>query len=273
MKKLLVLLLVLGLASVSFAAQANARADFDPLAQSEEPFNYTLGNLAGQGKAVATPGDWASSWGLFGNEPVDPTFQVVEGGCEGSGHSDPSQHLQMFDADTSSRGAERDMNAWTGDFTYEFCYKWTGGGPVATLQHQFENAAGDRPLNIKWEAAQQFRVNDTTLVSNFKTPGGDLKSPVGNWVQIRIVCDMDTATFDLYWENTDNGMSYVGTKVGFKDGDFVNDKDVVYYRADAPKMNTTDGQGIELDHIRITPEPATIMLLGLGGLALIRRKR
>ena len=265
MKKLLILLLVFGLASAASALPApQASCGFN---SGEDSPAYTLGALIGQGSAIQ---DWAGPFtDNSGGRDNTGRFEVVEGGCSGSGHSDPDQHLQMFDADSSGYSVERAMDPWEGDFTYELCHKWNSQALVTTMQHQFENSSGARPLNIKWEASGQFRVNDSFLI-NWKNPADPFKNPLNNWVDIKVVCDYDTATFDLYWETTDNTMGYVGQKIGFKD---TYSGDVVNYRLDAPKMNTTDGQGLEVDHIRITPEPTTIMLLGLGGLALIRRKR
>ncbi len=44
---------------------------------------------------------------------------------------------------------------------------------------------------------------------------------------------------------------------------------------DVVRMNTSNSQGADcyIDEIRVIPEPATLTLLGLGGLALIRRRR
>ena len=266
MKKLLILLLVLGLANMAAAAPAvTATCGFN---SGEDSPAYTLGDVGGQGSSIQ---DWAGPF--VASHPSSPTtgrFVVVDDYCQGSGHSDPDQSLQMYDADSGSYELNRAMDPWQGDFTYEICHKWNSTALVSTCQHQFENASGARPLNIKWEASGSFRVNDTGMI-NWKAPGGSFKSPIDNWVQIRVVCDFDTATFDLYWETTDNTMAYVNTKVGFKDSGYTGD--VINLRIDAPKMGTTDGSGLLLDHIRVTPEPATIMLLGLGGLALIRKKR
>lgn len=263
MKKLLVLLLVFGLSSVAFGVRAET--GFDPTATEQEPTNYAQGALIGQG---STNGDWAGAW-LDNSGGRDNTgrFEVVAGGAP----EDPDQHLQMFDADSSGYSTERDMDGWNENFTYSFTHRWNNDALVATCQHQFENASGSRPLNIKWEASGSFRVNDTGLL-NWKSPAAPFKSPVGSdWVSVEVRGNMTTATFDLYWEKTDGTMGLVGTKIGFKDSAFSGD--VVLYRMDAPKMNTTDGSGMDIDNIAITPEPATMLMLGLGGLALIRKKR
>lgn len=233
---------------------------------------YVPGDMNGQGAAGAGwAGPWSSSAGWF---------KVVEGGSPATTASpgDPDQKLQMFGAGSSTYKARRDMNPWSGDFVFEFDAKYSLAGPLVTTQQiQFENNTGTtdglRPLNIKWEANGLFRLNDQNMLTfNGNTAG--FANMLADWVTVRVVCDWDTATFDLYWSNdTDGSLAYVGTKVGWKDGSFDGAAHTVQkFRIDAPKV-TVATDGLEIDRITLVPEPMTLSLLALGAAAMTSRRR
>ena len=99
------------------------------------------------------------------------------------------------------------------------------------------------------------------------------QSMVDNWVTVRIVADWDTATFDLYWTQTDGTMGLVGQKIGFKDAAFNGTTMTVQQmEIGAPKVATGTTNGLEIDRITLIPEPATLSLLALGGLAMMVRR-
>jgi len=220
--------------------------------------------------------DWAGAWvvTVSGTETNPTPFNVVPGGSPltASSPGDPDQHLQMLGCVSGSNKAERAMDPWTGDFILEFDAKYTGL-PTATQQIQFESTTSSlRPLNVKWEANGTFKVNDLVLLNyNGGTPG--FANMNGNWVTVKIVCDWDTATFDLYWSNDTTGaLAYVGQKVGWKDAGYAGTP-VLQMEVGAPKVAVGTSNGLELDRITLVPEPITLALLGLGGLVGLRRRR
>jgi hypothetical protein len=127
-------------------------------------------------------------------------------------------------------------------------------------------------LNIKWEANGTFKVNDTVMLNyNGGTPG--FASMNGNWATVKIICDWDTKTFDLYWSNDTTGaLAYVGQKVGWKDAGYVGTP-VQQMEISAPKVAAGSSNGLELDRLTLVPEPTMLVLLGLGGLLGLRRCR
>lgn len=256
-----------------------AMAAASPLAycgfnSGEDPPAYALGEIEGQGSAT---GGWAGAWA---STPATGVFRVVEGGCPAKGPcpGDPDQHLAMYGGTSGTYHTDRNMDPWSGDFKWEFCVRLSDNadGQRDQTQIQFKNAGGKRPLNIKFGASNyaMFLLNDQAMI----VQSGDAKFPdmvplgtaAENWVHIAITCDWDTATFDLYWENTLGGMDYIGRKVGWKDSTFSGD--VTELEVYSPKAYGNMNVGMDLDAVHIVPEPVTVALLGLGALAMGRRR-
>jgi len=217
---------------------------------AEDPTGYTLGEVNGQGSAA---GGWAGAW----TSNTTGVFMVAEGGCPAKGPcpGDPDHHLAMYGGSSGSYHTDRNMNAWSGDFTLELCVRLSdnGDGQRDQTQIQLKNATGQRPLNIKFGASNyaMFLLNDQAMI----VQSGDAKFPdmlplgtaAENWVRIAIDCEWDTATFDLYWENTLGGMDYVGRKVGWKDSAFSGD--VTELEVYSPKVYGNMNAGMDLDAI------------------------
>ena len=101
------------------------------------------------------------------------------------------------------------------------------------------------------------------------TGNATFQSMVGNWVTVKIICDWETQTFDLYWTNkTDGCLSYVGRKVGWKDSTFSGI--VRKLRIDAAKVLAAyPTDGMEMDRITFVTAPPpgpcdTAVLLNSG---------
>lgn len=237
----------------------------------ETPSYFTIGDLNGQGgSANGWAGPWVSTSGKYlvvaGGSPASAT-------CASDSPGDPDQHLQMFGSLSSGYTAQRPMTDWSGDFVLQFDAKLTlaaTGHVVATEQIQLEDTAdpavtGKRPLNVKWEADGRFRLNDQDML--LYAGNANFKSMLGNWVTVKIICDWETQTFDLYWTNaTDGCLSKVGTKVGWKDSTFTGI--VRKLRIDAPKV-TIATDGLEIDRITFVTAPPpgpcdTVVLLNSG---------
>jgi hypothetical protein len=109
-----------------------------------------------------------------------------------------------------------------------------------------------------WSVQLNCDMDAGQIVSDF---GGGYAVPVkwGEWVQLKFVIDLDANTVDEYydgtllsahaWDDTGNGTLQCIDLYG-------NGASSIYY-----------------DDITVVPEPATLSLLCLGGLALIRKRR
>ena len=269
------------LSCVTAVLVAGAVAAASPLAYTgfnsgEDSPAYTLGELAAQGSAT---GGWAGAW----VSNTTGVFKVVEGGCPAQGPcpGDPDQHLAMYGGISSGYHADRNMDPWSGDFRLDFCLRVSddADGQRDQTQIQLKDSAGKRPLNVKIGASNyaMFVMNDTNMCVQRGDAVFPNMVPLGtaaeNWVHIAITCDFETATFKLYWENTLGGMDYIGEKVGWKDSTF--NGTVTKLEIYSPKTYAPGNEdvGMDIDAISFVPEPTGIILLGLGGLAMLRRRR
>jgi hypothetical protein len=263
----LAVLMVLVMSSLAFGV--NAYTGFN---SGEDGSSYTLGDIAGQGTAV---GDWAGGWTstISGSDPTF-VFNVATGGSEG-GAGD--QSLAMVGATSGSHLLSRTMDPWSGDFVLSFDAQ-ISARPTATHQLQFYyTSTSQRPLNIKWDSAaagsftNPFKVNDLPLI-DFLNPGGNfLGMDDGQWVSVEIVCEWAAQQFDLYWEQTDGSMGFVGTKTGWKDAGFDGNTMMVQNL----QMSGATAADIYLANLNVVsiPEPAIMTLVASGCLVLLRRKR
>ena len=239
MKKLLILLLVFGLASAASAALP-VTDDF------ESPM--TLGALNGQG-------NWSAS----------SSFEVVS--------ETGNQYCENAYAGTktANRTLAFSDDVYRLDLDFRLGSRQDTWGTGTPCQLQVRESDGADPIHLKWEPSERFRVGDVWLVDYGNIADGiitDLANPYTDWVSVAVVCNETAGEISAYWEGTDGSMQYVG------DGQ-VQGGTAGVDQANIKYSTRSGGEGSEfdIDNISITPEPATIMMLGLGGLALIRRKR
>jgi len=270
-KKLLSLILVLALTGIASAAVADVDAFVGFEDGEDTTAYYTTGHLEGTSASPAGQGtdggDWGGAWMEDSGGRGQGKFEVVSGGSSGD------QCMQMYGADSSGYKVDRAMDAWSGNYTFSMSINCNTASSAAPAQFELEDSDGDRALSLKFENGGHVRVNDVWFYNLWgATPGGDWQTCQGNWVDMKIeVTWAETPAFDLYWEQTDGSMGFVGRVEVWKDG-YADLGDVVNLEINALKSNTA-GKGQLIDDLSITPEPATIMMLGLGGLALIRKRR
>ena len=267
-KLVLMAVLVMAMAGVSFGVQATTGFNtFEDIA------SYAAGDLNGQGSNVD---DWAGAWTTYHTSGNDPTgfFEVTAGGHP----DDPDQHLQFTGVNSSGYYMERQMDPWSGDFKMSFALKYERGGSanIDPFSIVLQDAAGNNALHIKAGGTgwPMFIVNNEwMIVQNGDGAYPDAKNLHAEWVKMMVTCEWATQTFRLWWEQNDGSMLQLNAvEVGWKDAAF--DGTVTQFKINPSKMYGDMDNSVLFDNLVIeAPEPMTMTLLGLGGLALIRRKR
>jgi hypothetical protein len=262
-KKLLVLLLVLGLAS---AASALPAEDFEA---------KTIGALDGQGGGT----DFTNNW--YG----ESTAVAVD--------SETSNQFLRFSPDTADLGSYRLFTPMAADTQYTIYMKfrssqkagngsdeWSTNTPSSV---QLRKDGGADPLHLKINQSSFFYLNDGGVMGADDVPdeytagtyggvGYDdyFQNYVDNWAPWKFELDLGAQTVDWYWMDNSGNWDLVASRGMGGAGDVTGvEIDRIYFGG---KCNV-NGVTIDYDDFLITPEPATMLLLGLGGLALIRKKR
>jgi len=269
MKKILALTLVLGLVSSSFAVYEGFE-------------DYAVGtSVNGQGTAT---GGWAGAWTVtHPSNPITYEYSVAAGGSD----DDPVQHMDMTGLLSGAYNCYRNIDTISGSWTFGVDLKLVGDENQTRDETRIElrDASGAVGMQIKIgpTAFEMFQLNDTWMNTQFPDGAYPGMKPLHEttadyesmWVSILVEYDAIANTFQLYWENLDGSM--VAHNVGQSPDDPAWDGTISQLMMYGCKTyNGADsGKGLLVDNININavPEPITLSLMGLGGLALLRRKR
>jgi hypothetical protein len=242
-KKLLSLILVLSLTSIA-GAVVNYSEDFESMSTGDGVWNGQ-NNWSGSGSfdVLQETGNKYGSNDYAGTKNINLDT--------GFSFSDDVYELQL-DFRMNSR-----QNTW---------------GTGTCTQFQVRESSGADPIHIKWEPSfERIRLGNVWLTDYGNIADGvitDLANPYTGWVTILVTINEGTGAARLYWEGTDGSMVDQGAGA-IEAGTAGVDQENIKFET----RSGGEGSEFEIDNISITPEPATIMLLGLGGLALIRKRR
>ena len=146
---------------------------------------------------------------------------------------------------------------------------------VASLRKDF--TAGFKAIDLDITGMiDDLNANDTLLVD---VTTSHTAESMGWWLQtVLVVQGGIDPEGDYYLQSGDTSVaspdgSLTTTTVAYDYGHLLTSGPVVWW-AKIRIINNTGGDGIVYyDNVRFTPEPGTMSLLGLGGLALLRRRK
>lgn len=242
-KTLLVASVVLGFIAVSHAAIVD---DFE---------SYTeAGNIAAD-----TGGVWNGIPDFTGNPDIAD---------DGAGN----QYLTNF-ATTTNRGAYSNLVANAVTDTYITTLVFDMYLETASQDTSFGLANGG--TDDYWSDFEAYiGITNTALTARNAGVVEDLGQTlnVGQWYSITIVADTGADTYDVYLDALQVASDLVFRNSGA--GTVVEDLDALKIMSN-PGTDGSSNDLVRIDNINMTtvvPEPATLLLLGLGGI-LIRRRR
>jgi hypothetical protein len=265
MKKILALILVLGLVSVASAAL--------PADDFEAP--KVVGALDGQGGGTGFTNNW------YGE---DPAISVA---------SETDNQFWRYTADGSTWDSYRlfDPLEAGGQYTIYLNFRasqkggneadeWATNSPGG---FQLRQDGGPDPLHLKVNQSSFFYLNDGGVMgmddvpdaytAGFATQEEEddfFMNYVDQWAPWKFDLDLTAGTVDWYWMDNNGAWDLVASRGMGNAGDVsATTINRIYLGG---KCNVADVT-IDYDNFAIVPEPMTLSLLGLGSLVLIRRKR
>jgi hypothetical protein len=261
MKKILALILVLGLVGMSSAASDGFQG-------------YTLDtSVNGQG---AAGGGWASSWIVsHSSEPITTQCTVLAGGSP----DDPDQHMGMVALNSSGYSATRYLDTLSGSWSFSFDLQLIGTGTNSRTEAEIllEDATGQNGLQIKvgGTSFEMFQMNNNYMTVQYGDGAFPNMKPLHegeDWVSFEVQYDAGTQLFSLFWEEQDGTMLQHGPDVDADSASWDGTVSRIQMYGCKTYNGEDSGEGLLVDNINLVPEPMTLSLLGLGGLALLRRK-
>ena len=141
-----------------------------------------------------------------------------------------------------------------------------GGGKAKFVAWQYlpDDNLGVEGMNTFFILMNNYNLTNGLLQDDMTAAVEDMPIVFNQWVEIIIDIDFDLNTYDAYY---DGNVLSTGTQ-------YMNPADVNHeLRLAALDLWADAGVPVYYDNLRAVPEPSVFLLVGLGLLALIRRKK
>lgn len=235
-------------------ARASLGGDNSPLKNRDSytldvRFKFTVGSPT-QDPAHIVPMEWGDHDGYFDDTTTEPVRWYFYPGIWGGGAGDAYNNSMCI----------RNESPGTQTWSLKFGQRWaTSIGDITAEASSGSTLPGGNFTQNIWDGTH----------APYNTPVG------GDWVTARIICDAANGTLGMYLNGElVYGFEYLGPRTNdFDNVLWIGKEDGGSYPIAYDYIRVYNGVLDEFTPIDAVPEPVTLTLLGLGGLALIRRKR
>ncbi len=144
-----------------------------------------------------------------------------------------------------------------------------------SMERNFRGSWSEVDLELDASLIAAVNANDTLEVDISTSESG---ASVGWWLQAAFVIQGGNATGSYYLQTAESAIispdgSLTTTTLSFNYAPLMTDGPLTDWGKIRLVVNGGGGGTLYYDNLRAVPEPATMTLLGLGGLALLRRRK
>jgi hypothetical protein len=220
-----------------------------------------------------SPGRWDRYWGTVNNNTPAPTANSLPTypWPQASGQDSISQSISVIDSRfiVGSMSAESSFDYWGGAVDWNAEYKPSFHGVTKMQFDTWQTGSYDKTYALiytggHWYVSQDFVADSNPTVY----PGGTLPAAAGSWEAKEI--NWQTTKWDQLVDDIDQWKTWADPNAPFVARDVSTANFGVVDTWGFMNWETNGSMGY--DNITLLPEPATMTLLGLGIVGLLRRR-
>ncbi|MFW5803538.1 MAG: PEP-CTERM sorting domain-containing protein [Verrucomicrobiota bacterium] len=244
--------MALSIAAILVATTGNAPANL-----------ITNGDFEG-GETDGVPNGWN-----FDDAGEDGAEVLLDSSTVGeSAFTSGSQSARLPDGDTDQQTLYQAFDPFAGQLTFVFDFYLDDDVPKTAHWNAHLDGNDNQAFAYNIDHSDKGDDEDSqfTLVARGGDEAQDIVLDSETWYRVTTNLDTDTQTFSGTIESTSEVIATIGSKT------FQNEVTAV------DQVRFVDGYGgkenspLNIDNVSVIPEPASLMLLALGGVALLKRR-